>query len=216
VKIFDYKTKKVVKPTIKVPAIIILLIFIVLLHKPVFIAMAKVLEVPRSDEKCDVIVVEGGPAFSEYFVTQALKAYTSGQAEKIILVLHTYDLKPTIFGISNYRPFVEAAFDSLGIPKEDYKLLMLDVPDPYTYNSAVALADTIKNIESLLVFSDNFHMRRSYLTFKKVFEPKGVKVFPYTYDIYLNSKNWWTSGNGWRRVLSEYIKLIFYWINGYI
>ena len=93
---------------------------------------------------------------------------------------------------------------------------MLDVPDPYTYNSAVALADTIKNIKSLLVFSDNFHMRRSYLTFKKVFEPRGIEVFPYTYEIYLNSKNWWTSGNGWRRVFTEYIKLTFYWMNGYI
>lgn len=214
--IFEYRTKKVIRPIVKYPAFALFILLIFLLHKPLFIAMAKVLEVPKSNKKCDVIVVEGGPAFSEYFITQALKAYYSGQAKKIILVLHTYDLKPTIFGIRNYRQFVESAFDSLNIPTSDYELMMFDVPDPYTYNSAVALADTIKDVHSLLVFSDNFHMRRSFLTFKKVFEPKGISVYPYTYDIYLNSRNWWSSGNGWRRIFTEYIKLIFYWLNGYI
>lgn len=215
-KIFAYKTKKVIRPIIKYPAIAIFILLIVFLHKPILISIAEYLELPSSTKKCDVVIMEGGPALSEYFVTQALVPYYSGQAKKIILVLHTYDLKPTIFGVSNYRPLVEATFDSLGIPKSDYQLLMLDVQDPYTYNSAVALADTLKDIGSILVFNDNFHMRRSYLTFKKIFRKKNIDVYPYTYEIYLNSRNWWTSGNGWKRVVTEYIKLTFYWVHGYI
>ncbi len=214
--IFEYKTKRVIKPVYKYPAILFFIVLIFLLQKPLLIALAEGLDMPRSSQKCDAIVVEGGPAFSEYFITQALTAYTSGQADKIILVLHTYDLEPTIFGIRNYRSYVEAAFDSLGIPNTDYHLYMFDVPDPYTYNSAVALADTLTDIKSLLVFNDNFHMRRSYLTFKKIFEAKNIQVYPFTFDIYLNSRNWWSSGNGWRRIVTEYTKLAFYWLNGYI
>ncbi|MBN1559719.1 YdcF family protein [candidate division KSB1 bacterium] len=179
--------------------------------------MAEFLTLPRSDARCDVIVVEeGGPAFSDYFVTQALQAYHSGQARKIVLALHAYESQPTIFGIQNYRRFIELTLDSLNIPPHDYQFYLLNIQDPYTYNSAVALSDTLKNIRSLLLFSDNFHMRRSYLTYKKVFDRKNIAVHPYTFDIYLNSSNWWTSVNGWRRIITEYIKLIFYWMKGYI
>lgn len=179
-------------------------------------AVAKFLELPRSHLSCDAIIIESGPAFSEYFVTQALEAYYSGQAKKIIMVLHSYDLKPTIFGIRNYRTFVESAFDSLGIPKQNYLLLMLDIQDPYTLNSAIALADTLADVRSILVFNDNFHIRRSTLTYQKIFAAKNIAVYPYTYEIYLNSSNWWKSANGWRRVIDEYIKLTFYWVKGYI
>lgn len=214
--IFQYKTKKVVKPIYKYPALLVFLLLLVLFARPVLVSLAKFLELPQSDAHCDVIVVEGGPALSEYFMTQALKPYLAGQVDKIVLIIHTYDLNPTIFGIKNYRPFVDAALDSLGIPPDDYDLLMLDIQDPYTYNSAVALKNTLKNIRSILVFNDNFHMRRSYLTFKKVFADTDITIHPYTYEIYLNAENWWTSGNGWRRVVGEYIKLTFYWIKGYI
>lgn len=215
-KIFQHKTKRVIKPVFRYAALAALLILAAAMTKPALIVLAKFLELPRSHVRCDAIIIESGPAFSEYFVTQALQAYYSGQAKKIIMVLHSYDLKPTIFGIRNYRTFVESALDSLGIAKQDVMLLLPDIQDPYTYNSAVALADTLRDIHSVLVFNDNFHIRRSYLTYKKIFAAKNIAVYPYTYEIYLNSSNWWTSANGWRRVIDEYIKLIFYWIKGYI
>ncbi|MBN1466999.1 YdcF family protein [candidate division KSB1 bacterium] len=215
--LYYYKTKKVVKPIYKLFLAAAIISAGLLLIKPIGVGLADFLSLPKSDATCDVIVVEeGGAALSDYVVTEAIKVYHAGQAKKIILVLHGDDLKPTAFGIANYRRHVESAFDSLKIPTHDYQFLMLNVQDPYTYNSARALADTLTNIHSLLLFDDNFHMRRSYLTFKKVFERRNIAVHPYTFEIYLNSKNWWTSANGWRRVITEYTKLIFYWMKGYI
>jgi hypothetical protein len=215
--IYYYKTRKTIKPIYKLLLGAIVIAAALLLAKPIAVALADFLTIPRSATRCDVIVVEeGGSVFSDYIISQALEAYYTGQAKKIILALHAYESRIAIFGMQDYRKFVESTLDSLKIPAQDYKFYLLNIQDPYTYNSALALADTLKDIRSLLLLNDNFHMRRSYLTFKKVFKKKNIAVYPYTVDIYLNSKNWWTSANGWRRVITEYIKLIFYCMKGYI
>ena len=211
-----YRQKKVVKPLYKLCIVLFLLVIAFLLVKPVCVSLAAFLSMPKSETHCDAILVEGGSVFSEYIVEQALEAYYAGQAKAILFVMYSSELSSAIFGIHDYRALVLSAIDSLNIPAADYKLLMLDIQDPYTYNAARVLADTLTDIQSLLILSDNFHIRRSFLTFNKVFKAKNIAVYPYTYDIYLTPTNWWRSANGWRRVLNEYIKLIFYWIKGYI
>ncbi len=198
-------------------AIFALLLFIILIFgKSILIYMAQRLDVPDTDTPCDVMVVQGGPSLAEYVVMQAIKVYKKGLARHILFVLHAYDLKPTIFGVPHYERLVATALDSLGIPKEDYSIMLVQLSDPYTYNTAKALADSLNGIRSLLVFSDNFHIRRSYLVYKKIFEPRGVEVHAWSMPIYLHADNWWRFANGWRRVVDEYIKLTFYRIKGYI
>ncbi len=214
--LFTTKTKRVLRLRYRLLLLAIIAIVLGLLAKPVLIGVADYLDMPSTTQPCDVLVIQAGSTVGDYAMHQALDVYKSGLARQILLVLHSYDVQPATFGLSHYRHIVIHTLDSLGIPQPDYSVLFIPLQDPYTYNSAVALADTLKGVKSILLFDDNFHIRRSYLTYKKVFEKKNILVRPYTMDIYLNSKNWWYSANGWRRVIDEYIKLTFYWINGYI
>jgi uncharacterized SAM-binding protein YcdF (DUF218 family) len=187
-----------------------------LLCRPSLIQTAKFLEMPCTDQPSEVMIIEGGYGLSNYTMNEAIAVYRRGLAGKIVITLHSYDKQPDIFGIDHYENYIAAALDSLRIPKSDYRIFLIEVDEPYTYNAAKALSDSLPNIRSLLVFSDNFHIRRSYLAFKKIFGARGVIVRPYTIPIYLNAYNWWTSINGWRRIIDEYMKLTYYWFKGYI
>lgn len=185
---------------------------------PLLRAAGRYLSVPSSNQNCDVLIVESGSTVADYVMQEAIRLYQNNRVQKIMIVLHTYDLNPGVFGMNNYDQLVVQAFDSLGIPASGYSILHLGVKDPYTYNTAVALTDTLirKNVKSVLLLNDNFHIRRSLLTYRKAFQPTEIKVYPHVLPIYLTFENWWRSGNGWRRVVGEYLKLAFYFFNGYI
>ncbi len=213
---FEYRSRKVLKLRYKAAIFGLFVFSILIFGKSILTLMAARLDVADAETPCEVMVVQGGPSLAEYVVMQAIKVYEKGLARHIIFVLHAYDLKPTIFGVSHYERFVATALDSLGIPRQDYSIMLVRLSDPYTYNTAKALADSLTDIKSLLVFSDNFHIRRSYLVYKKIFNAKGVEVRAWSMPIYLRADNWWRYANGWRRVVDEYIKLTFYRIKGYI
>jgi len=213
---FENRTRKTLKLKYKMALCALVLLIIFIFSKSILIYLAQRLDVPDAATPSDVMIVEGGPSLAEYVVMQAIKVYEKGLAHHLLFVLHAYDLKPTIFGVTHYEALVATALDSLGIPRNDFSIMLVQTTDPYTYNTAKALADSLPDVASILVFSDNFHIRRSYLAYKKIFEPRGVQVNAYSMPIYLRADNWWRYGNGWRRVVDEYIKLTFYRIKGYI
>lgn len=213
---FKTRTRKTLQLKYKLFILALIIVFSLIFAKPILISMARFLDVPDSQTTCDVMVIEGGPSLAEYMVLEAIKVYEQGLTKHLLFVLHSYDLKPTIFAVPQYEQLVAAQLDSLGIPAKDFTILLVETVDPYTYNTAKALADSLGDISSILIFSDSFHMRRSYLTFKKIFSEKNIDVYAYSMPIYLNATNWWRFANGWRRVVDEYIKLSFYWFNGYI
>lgn len=213
---FENRTHRTLKRKYKIAIAALILFFVIIFSKSILIYVAQRLDVTDAVAPSDVMIVEGGPSLAEYVVMQAVKVYEKGLARHILFVLHAYDLKPTIFGVTHYEKLVATALDSLGIPRNDFSIMLVQTTAPYTYNTAKALADSLPDISSILVFSDNFHIRRSYLAYKKIFEPRGVQVSAYSMPIYLHADNWWRYANGWRRVVDEYIKLTFYRIKGYI
>ena len=97
-------------------------------------------------------------------------------------------------------------------------IIDFNVTDPFTYNIARELVPFMRenHFHSLMIILDNFHIRRSYLTYKKVMGEHSIAVYPQTVKIYIDATNWWRAANGVKRVYAEYIKLLFYWCKGYI
>ena len=213
---FENRTRKTLKLKYKLSILALILVIFLIFSKQALVLLARHLDIPNTRATCDVMVVEGGPSLAEYMVLEAINVYEQGLTRRLLFVLHAYDLKPTIFAVPHYEKLVASALDSMGIPAKDYSIMLVQTKDPYTYNTALALSDSLSDISSILIFSDSFHMRRSYLTYKKIFNKKNIEVHAYSMAIYLDATNWWRSGNGWRRVVDEYIKLSFYRLNGYI
>ncbi len=216
---FDFfVTKKQLKIKYKILIVFLFIIFCWMIRKPVLTALGRYLDMPSSTAVCDVVVVEGGPTVARQRVEAAVKLYKTKQANFITITLTGYDNAVDVFALKNYTKAVMKGLDSLGVPQNSYLIKHLKIKDPFTYNTARALAPEFKDrgFTSLLIINDNFHIRRSYRTFKHVMKAQGISVHPYTVPIYIDATNWWLAANGWRRVFSEYLKLAFYGFKGYL
>ena len=165
----------------------------------------------------DVAIVEGRETVSALAMRSALDYWRQGKATHILITLVPVD-ESDIFAIPHYDRRLVAVLDSLQVPASAYTVLPLNIADPYTYNISIKLASYChgQNFTSAAIIHDSFHIRRSYLAYKKQFQKYGIKVFAHSTDIYINERNWWHSVNGIKRVINEYIKLTVYWLRGYI
>lgn len=196
----------------------LLLLFVVIIHRPVLVAMGQWLAVPSGDTFSDAVLIEGGHTLSALKVEEGLKLLRSGRTNHLLLTLNTQDGWVDAFALSNYEELVQEKMEELGIPDSAFSIHKIEVRDPFTYNTARQVLRIMKDMgwRSLTIIQDNFHNRRSYLTYKKLMEGEGITVYPATVQIYVTAENWWKSGNGIRRVFAEYIKLVFYKLSGYI
>ena len=108
----------------------------------------------------------------------------------------------------------------LGVPKEK---ILIDDKASTTHENAEFTKDIIEesNFKSIIVVTSEYHSRRSKLAMKKVLENtlvdgKKVEVMVAHSTEEKFTTKWWTSGNSILIVISEYLKLMGYWLKGYI
>ena len=70
-----------------------------------------------------------------------------------------------------------------------------------------------KNCESLIFVTSQFHSRRSYRIFRKVFKGTNIRIMcqPTKYDS-IDIKSWWKNRYFRKRILEEYLKCLYYYI----
>jgi hypothetical protein len=202
----------------KAVVFIIFVLTVWIIHEPLLIAIGQYLEMPSFEEKSDCVIIEGGHTISALKVEAALNLYKNGKTNYVLFTLNTQNGWVDAFGLVNYKELIKGELKKRSIPDSAFSVHYLDVTDPFTYNTAFKLIPILKEkgFTSLSIVHDNFHNRRSYLTYKKVMEKHGIYVYAKTIKIYVNAQNWYKSGNGIRRVFAEYIKLAFYKARGYI
>ena len=79
-----------------------------------------------------------------------------------------------------------------------------------------ALAEA-RGFDSLIVVTDGFHTRRTSLAFRHAYRGSGIDlVFVASYPEWLDVQSWWLAERPFLAVVQEYIKLLYYLLNGYI
>ncbi|MDD4747586.1 MAG: YdcF family protein [Salinivirgaceae bacterium] len=108
-----------------------------------------------------------------------------------------------------------AIFKSAGIP--DSSVIMIPEPAYNTTDELHQISKYIKErpqIKSIIIVSSQFHLRRVSLIAKTIFERNGVDVcydFSYPENQQFDAKDWWKSSIGRKMVLSEYIKIVYFY-----
>ena len=66
-------------------------------------------------------------------------------------------------------------------------------------------------IKSLLIVSSLFHTRRAGNVYRKLFKPRGIKIFVRgAHSFYFDENHWWQSEYGLIALNNEYVKLLYY------
>lgn len=105
----------------------------------------------------------------------------------------------------------------------DESKILIDDEASTTNENAEFTRDIIEenNFKSVIVVTSDYHTRRSKLAMEKSLEDtlidgQNVEVIVTPSKEEEFNIKWWTSGNSILLIISEYLKLIGYWINGYV
>ena len=157
----------------------------------------------------DVIIVISGDG-SRY--RYAAKLFNEGYAKYVLFNYNKEDMF-NIVGIRfNPEEMIRDFAISNGIPVER---VFTDGRCASTYEDVLYAKENIakKQFKSAIIVSNNFHMRRVYLTFKKLFKGNNIKLIfvPVSMEMDgINPDEWWTRESDLVAVFNEYVKLGFY------
>ena len=155
-----------------------------------------------------IVVISGSGARYQY----AIKLYKEGYA-KYILFNYNGEDRYDMISVVNPEEKINNLILSSGIP---FDKTLIDGRCTSTYEDALYAKENIdkKQFKSAIIVSNNFHMRRVYLTFKKLFKGNDIKLVfvPVPKEVKgINPDRWWTREYDIIRVFDEYVKLGFYW-----
>lgn len=149
-------------------------------------------------------------------VLQAADLYSAGRADRVIIVEESMGayrgLEERGVSIISKTTQAKESCIALGIPPEKITILPGDARS--TLTEAIIVRDylrTTDGIDSLVLVSSPYHLRRATLIFDKVLHksqpPVWVGCSPSAYANY-NATGWWRQKEDIQNVLSELVKLL--------
>jgi hypothetical protein len=106
--------------------------------------------------------------------------------------------------------FAEVLSRVVGIEK--YEVLPVRYSEPISLNVARQIADfaATEGVRSIIVVSPRFRSARSYLVYRSIFTPRGIRVQGLAADSSRSPGDWWHSWHGVQDIGLEYGKLLYY------
>jgi uncharacterized SAM-binding protein YcdF (DUF218 family) len=172
--------------------------------------------VPEPNVKvADAILIEGWAGDKE--VRFAADLFKKGFGKYIFTTGYKIGRFAECYESDNYAEIAKEQICKMGI--KDDKVIPIIQSERGTYNEAIASKSLFEkyNINSVLIVTPNWHILRTYLTYKKVFVEKPI-IFYLAPVGNENCKpdNWWKNHDGLEYLFSGCLKLINYWYKGYI
>lgn len=158
----------------------------------------------------DVIVVISGSG-SRY--QYAVRLFKEGYAKYILFNYNKEDVFNIVGVKFDPEDMIKNLAISNGMPLER---ILLEGRCKSSYEDILYAKENIikKQFKSVIFVSNNFHMRRVYSTFKKIFKEHDIKIIfapvPMEMDG-INPDGWWTRERDLVMVFNEYVKLILYY-----
>jgi uncharacterized SAM-binding protein YcdF (DUF218 family) len=110
-----------------------------------------------------------------------------------------------------HAELVTTVLQGLGVPADAVRTTEQTVTSTLEEAEAIRAFLTEEGYRSLLLVTSRYHSRRAYLIFSDILgDAAAVTSVPSPYDSF-DPVEWWTRQRDWKRVLSEYEKLMLYW-----
>jgi uncharacterized SAM-binding protein YcdF (DUF218 family) len=196
-----------------------LLIILIFLFRTPILMRAGQFMAPIGNDMADIAILEGNDFIDRAIVTSGMKLLATGKVKRLMIVLHNIAPSHRPFALNeDYPMLVKRELQALGLKEKEFTILVTHIHEPITLTAARGAMEKIskENIKSAVLVSEGFHTRRSYLVYQHVSNPLGIKIFPSAYFNSYQLNHWWSQEGGLREFSAEFVKLIYYWVRGYI
>ncbi len=200
--------------------VLILLLLAPFLYQPVLNGAGKFLaagEAPAG--AADVAVVEGEAWMEQAAVSRAADLMRSGKVRRMLVVLHQYPDRRRVYALpGDYPELVKRELARMPLPEGRFQVVSVPVHHPVTLTEAQSVVALLNKsgAKSAVLLAKGFHMRRSLLVYRHVAAPLKIKIVPLAYFTTYQPDRWWQSDDGVRDFFSEWLKLAYYQVRGYI
>jgi len=167
----------------------------------------------------DVVILEGSETVESGGVAKGVNLLSSGRAGCLIVVVHQVPEKKKPFAIpEDYPNLIKKKLKTLGLREEQFEVLVTPVHHPVTLTEAKIVLQTLsgEGVKEGILLSKGFHTRRSFLVYRQVGIPLQIKIIPSPYYSEYELDRWWINAPGMRDFISEFSKLVYYQIRGYV
>jgi uncharacterized SAM-binding protein YcdF (DUF218 family) len=174
---------------------------------------------PSEEGKAEVVILEGVQVVSEGGIATGIELIFNRQTARLIVVIHRTPRKEEPFALPlNYAQLVKKELEARGLKKDQFLVISVPVIHPITLNEAkFVLAELEKlKVRSAILLSEGFHTRRSIGVYRQEGAKLGMHIIPRPYYISYQPNNWWLITDGVRTFVTEYLKLGYYLLRGYL
>jgi DUF218 domain len=160
----------------------------------------------------DLLVVEGW--LPDYALKAVVKEFKQGSYRQVVTIGGPIPCGSYLFQYKTFAELAAATLTAIGLEPND----VLAVPHnaesaSRTYDMAIDLKQwllsTNQEVNSLNLVTLGTHSRRSWILFRKSFEPQidiGIIAVP---PCHYDPLKWWQSSEGTRTILSEFIAYVY-------
>lgn len=190
---------------------IVLALVVVVIGLSIYLSpndLAKCDDHPTSEQGCEmadaIVAVSGGDTPAR--TAEAIRLYKNGWAPKLIFSGAAFDKS----GPSNAEVMRSQALGS-GVPASD---ILIEEYGETTRENAENTQDILaeNGISSVILVTSGYHQRRAGLEFAKRTETE-VRNHPVASDKQWSAW-WWLTPGGWFLAISEFIKILAFYIGG--
>jgi hypothetical protein len=201
-------------------AVLVLLLLAPFLYQPVLTRAGTFLAAAETQAgAADVAVVEGEAFMEQAGISRATELLRSGKVGRMLVVLHQYPAGSRVFALpGDYPELVKKELARLPLPDGRFQVVSIPVHHPVTLTEAQSVMALLSKsgARSAVLLAKGFHMRRSFLVYRHVAAPLKIKIIPLAYFTTYQPERWWQSDDGLRDFFSEWLKLAYYQVRGYI
>ena len=219
----ELEGKKSNRPRISKWIVFLLVVALILLshyRAPILTYLGNYLIVQHPLENADLIVCMAGEPVARGLA--AAELYKKGLAPRVLITREELpdgyeDLKEGKIHYPETRDLLIMMLQGLGMPRS--ACLTSDHFVGSTFEEAKMVREYVQGqgYRSLIIVTSPYHTKRTWLTFKKLFEKDGVKIMmaPSHYSEF-RSDDWWKTNKYIKKVIIEYQKLIYYTVKYFI
>jgi len=199
----------------KLFTLIIIILLVYIFHRQILEGLGSFLiEQEYQIKNADVILFEEENLLKNS-VEKCNLLYQENNCKEVWII--RLPMKQNIIPEEKINKLLKEILDSLGY-KFNYRYFFFNLEHPYTYNKSSVIVDSLKKYgyNKVLILTNAFHSKRTLSVYRKLLLPYGINVFCSVYYTDYNSSDWWNSAEGVRNIVSEYLKLVYYWLKGYL
>jgi DUF218 domain len=160
----------------------------------------------------DILVVEGW--LPDYALKAAMKEFQQGSYRQLVTIGGSIPRGSYLFQYKTFAELAAATLTAMGLETKDLMIAPHNAESASrTYDMATDLKQwlllTNQEINSLNLMTLGTHSRRSWILFKKSFEPQIAIGIIAIEPCHYNPLKWWHSSEGTRTILSEFIAYMY-------